>query len=154
MSELSRIKAQIEGAKKTLSEKARDLISEESKTLFDKYSGLTSFGWLGYTPYFNDGDVCEFSVHCDLDYSMYINGESGDDLELVCINNSYFIIDYKNCKKLAKIAGGPLLVEQMINDISFFVYETCGEDVLRVLDEGHITLHRSGKFDIEEYDHE
>jgi len=32
------------------------------KPLFDKYPELESFSWTQYTPYFNDGDSCDFGV--------------------------------------------------------------------------------------------
>jgi len=39
--------------------------------LFQKYPDVKSISWQQYTPYFNDGDSCEFSVRND---DIYING--------------------------------------------------------------------------------
>ncbi len=44
-------------------------------SIFEKYPSVKSFGWIQYTPYFNDGDECNFGVHYDLDWGLSINGE-------------------------------------------------------------------------------
>ena len=66
-------------------EKKKALLAELQKEfpamfteLFAQAPDLKSFGWTQYTPYFNDGDSCEFGVH--LDYP-YINGTDEDDSE-------------------------------------------------------------------------
>jgi len=41
--------------------------------LFSEYPDLKHVAWTQYTPYFADGDKCEFSVHSD---SPYINGKN------------------------------------------------------------------------------
>lgn len=44
------------------------------KELFSAYPNVKAIGWTQYTPYFNDGDPCVFSVNdlcvCDEDCSM------------------------------------------------------------------------------------
>lgn len=42
-----------------------DFFKEESKDLFEQNPDLYSFSWTQYTPYFNDGDACEFSAHTE-----------------------------------------------------------------------------------------
>ncbi len=42
-----------------------DIFDDFYKYIFDKYPTLESFGWTQYTPYFNDGDTCVFSVNTD-----------------------------------------------------------------------------------------
>jgi hypothetical protein len=44
---------------------AKQFFSEATKELFDKYPKLERFSFTGYTPYFNDGDTCEYSAHTD-----------------------------------------------------------------------------------------
>lgn len=39
-----------------------DIVKNAFSTLFDKYPTLEAIRWEQYTPYFNDGDPCEFSV--------------------------------------------------------------------------------------------
>ena len=42
------------------------------KELFDNYPNFTKLSWTQYTPYFNDGDVCEFSVN---GYAAYLSND-------------------------------------------------------------------------------
>lgn len=50
------------------------------KHLFETYPTLESFGWTQFTPYFNDGDSCEFGV-CTDEWYMRINGECPEESE-------------------------------------------------------------------------
>ena len=43
-------------------EQAQGMFKEITKEFFDKNPGITGVVWTQYTPYFNDGDTCEFSV--------------------------------------------------------------------------------------------
>ena len=43
--------------------KAQELFKQTTKEFFDKNPGITAVIWTQYTPYFNDGDTCEFSVN-------------------------------------------------------------------------------------------
>jgi hypothetical protein len=55
--EISKIKAE-------LSTKIKENFHGLAKELFQGYPELKSFGWKQYTPYFNDGEACEFeSLH-------------------------------------------------------------------------------------------
>lgn len=45
--------------------------------VFEKFPKLESFAFTAYSPYFNDGDECTFSVHHE--YSAEINGMDADD---------------------------------------------------------------------------
>lgn len=44
-------------------EQAQGLFKTITKEFFDKNPGITGVVWTQYTPYFNDGDTCEFSVN-------------------------------------------------------------------------------------------
>jgi hypothetical protein len=46
-------------------EAAKAAFEEGAQALFLQHPTLKSFGWRQYTPYFNDGDTCEFSAHTD-----------------------------------------------------------------------------------------
>lgn len=54
--------------KKDLESQIRDegknIFYAEAKHIFEKHGDIVdTFGWTQYTPYFNDGDPCEFTVH-------------------------------------------------------------------------------------------
>jgi hypothetical protein len=57
----------------------RDAFAEASKSLFDSHPILKSIQWTQYTPYFNDGDTCEFSAHTDYPEIEFVDGEQADD---------------------------------------------------------------------------
>jgi len=72
----SELRKKIADAKKVMEETAKGLFSEMATDLFDQNSALMSFQWTQYTPYYCDGDVCEFS--CNGDYptvSMMVDGD-------------------------------------------------------------------------------
>lgn len=69
--QIAKSKEEIKKLKSDLNEKLKENFHELTKELFDSYPELDSFGWRQYTPYFNDGEPCEFrSMH---DYPT-ING--------------------------------------------------------------------------------
>jgi hypothetical protein len=55
ITEQRKIKAQFQ-------ENGTKLIKEVFKEFFDKNPGITAVVWTQYTPFFNDGDTCTFSV--------------------------------------------------------------------------------------------
>ena len=65
------IKEQLQALKSNYQKLAKDLFLTGTKELFDKHEALDSFGFTAYSPYFNDGESCEFSAHTD---TPYING--------------------------------------------------------------------------------
>lgn len=87
--------AQIEALRAKAREEATQIISLSFKEFFEKYGDLVhAIYWMQYTPYFNDGEACEFSVNdpCialkkqdeDEDYDYSYDGEfiyDQDDLE-------------------------------------------------------------------------
>lgn len=63
MEEFKVLNEKIEEMKKEMQEKSRPMIEDAAKLLFNKYPFLEEIFWTQYTPYFNDGEACEFSVH-------------------------------------------------------------------------------------------
>lgn len=54
---------QKEEAEKHLRESGKEAFAAVAKEVFDKYGDIVgAFGWTQYTPYFNDGEPCEFSA--------------------------------------------------------------------------------------------
>lgn len=66
-------KVKVEQFRLAMREQMKAAFSDACKTLFEKHTKLESFGWCQYTPYFNDGDACEFGAHTD---EPDVNGES------------------------------------------------------------------------------
>lgn len=71
LNEIVEAKSEIDALRTKLNEKIQANFHELAKGLFAEYEELKSFGWTQYTPYFNDGESCEFSSnHTD----PFING--------------------------------------------------------------------------------
>lgn len=58
----SELVAMMEAAKQRVKDEGAKACSALFKTFFSKNPEVTAVGWQQYTPYFNDGDACEFSV--------------------------------------------------------------------------------------------
>lgn len=52
----------IEEAKKRVQEAGKTAVAALFKAFFAEYPEVKAVGWTQYTPYFNDGDPCVFSV--------------------------------------------------------------------------------------------
>ena len=63
MQEIVNLRQQIESARVQMKEAAKGMMKDGTAAIFAEYGDLIhSFGWTQYTPYFNDGDPCEFSM--------------------------------------------------------------------------------------------
>lgn len=74
------LKAKINKAQKEINKLKNQLVKDSEKLfkisckeIFKKHKDFKSFAWTQYTPYWNDGDTCEFYAHTD---DIYINDES------------------------------------------------------------------------------
>lgn len=64
---------------------AREVFAAQSKTIFEKHGDIVdSFGWTQYTPYFNDGEPCEFGVN-----DLFIHAKVDKDSDNYEENNYY-----------------------------------------------------------------
>lgn len=83
MTEYNELKEQIqskmEALKSEMKQIGQDFFKSETAKLFADYPDLVSFSWTQYTPYFNDGDECVFSVH-DY-YKLLFRGEDPDEVD-------------------------------------------------------------------------
>lgn len=72
------LNAQIKEAQKEMSNKSEGLIEAVAKQFLDKCPEVTGIHWTQYTPYFNDGDTCEFSVK---EYFFHILDDEDDEID-------------------------------------------------------------------------
>lgn len=132
MEVVNRIKTEIEGfnaKRKQLVEELQKEFPMLLKPLFDKYSpDIQSIGWSQYTPYFNDGDECVFSVQND---DLNMNGEYAYDLELTK-------------EQSAALEEFSQILQSVPED---FYKDLFGDHV-------QVTVHADGKIDVEEYEHD
>lgn len=55
------IKEEVKRQRDLAQQQMQAAFTEGTKELFELFPNLQAFGWTQYTPYFNDGDPCEFS---------------------------------------------------------------------------------------------
>ena len=62
--EFKTLQERIEALNAEMQEKSKVLMKEALRDFFEKYDGVVqNLFWRQYTPYFNDGESCEFGVH-------------------------------------------------------------------------------------------
>lgn len=152
---LTELKKQIKELKKTYQAAAQAAFNEEAKALFETYPDLKSFGWKQYTPYFNDGDTCEFSAHTDEPsingFDSYGDGDGDEGAinlhELArdeIYDNGKFVPNPKRCAKAAKTVKA---VQKFLKQFD--------EEVLEAMFGDHVEVKITRKgAEVEEYEHE
>lgn len=112
------------------------IIKECVNEIFASNSSIESLGWSQYTPYFNDGDTCHFSVHTD---NIIINGRSIYEMnEEESSSQGYENIANKlsSClDSIAYIDVGPLIFQELFN-------------------EGEVTFHKDGSYETSYVEHD
>lgn len=138
-----------------IKEAANVVFTNEVQDLFTKYPDLNSFSWKQYTPYFNDGSMCTFNAHTD-DVSVEFLGvptnEDKDDSTY-----SRFSIEHK--RKTGKNWNDTPFVDHPVNDAALdiiaFLRQFEGDDLLGFFgDHVQVTVHRDGRVEQDEYNHE
>ncbi len=134
--------------KRMMSENAKNVFSDISKSIFEKNPGLESFAWSQYTPYFNDGETCRFSVNRDY-YTINGSEETVDDWTL---NNE------KYSQQIDLSDYGFETLDQLraaYNDINELMSIFEDEDLEEMFgDHVEIVVKRDGNILIEDYDHD
>lgn len=128
-------------------------LKEAFTELFDKYPELESVTWAQYTPYFNDGDACTFSVHgFDMDLSDKAPEEWNELFEEWAGGGYHYgesLSDYgdKIKKKAPKLSELQDAVSELAGEIP--------DDVLEYIfgDHCQVTVTREG-MEVSEYDHD
>lgn len=147
-------------------ERAQSLFKNITKQFFDKNPGITGVVWTQYTPYFNDGDTCEFSVNdvtftnapldelCNIRWGEY-EGEA--DGVWACENIQHVLTSdrdyYKEDADLIRASGGVDAAS-----CKLFNEAICSGEMESVMlamfgDHAKIIATREG-FDVDEYDHD
>jgi len=133
---------------KKLEEAGEDAVKEVFKEFFDKYPRAESITWVQYTPYFNDGDACYFSVgEMRLSLSEPEDGEEDegeeDDDEWYDDWDSYGLAHSEDPELKA------------IGEDFGTLEDTVPEDVMEKVfgDHVRITATREG-FEVREFDHD
>ena len=150
MSTLDTLTSKIEKLNSEIKASFKDAMREEAETIFKKYPDLESFAWTQYTPYFNDGDPCEFTIHGveDVVYRGEDVGEYGGlrlydwKTKQLTEDGKRFFSSYEEYNQFLHDC------ESLPNKLQAF------EGTVRsVLGEGKVIVSREG-VEVEDYDHD
>jgi hypothetical protein len=139
--EFDELKKQIKQLKQQFKDKSKELFHAGSKSIFDTYPTLESFGWQQYTPYFNDGDACTFRVNVDYPKLTFTDGRVVSEYDYG-ENDVVSLDDIENGKDIDKTVVN--FLSQFDDDIMLDLFE----------DHAEVTIHRDGTITIEEYSHD
>ena len=126
----------------------KDTFMEGAKQLFDENPDLQSFGWKQYTPWFNDGDTCEFGVHID---EPDINEKSGYKLDT---GEDYIPGPNGSYGKYVKNRE-PSIEYKLQPKVREFLSEF-DEDDFKFMFDDHVKVqvNRDGSIEVNEYSHD
>ena len=151
---IERIKAEIQAfdeKRKQLSGELQKEFPKLLQPLLEKSKVIESIGWTQYTPYFNDGDSCEFQVHnSDLD----INGVDYYDLEDEFDIFEEEIWSSSTRRTVPNPNYNPEEAEilNQIKEILHSIPKDFYEDLFG--DHVQVTVYRDGRVEVEDYDHD
>jgi hypothetical protein len=150
--------------KATFQEKAKTAIEATFKEFFVKFPEVSRIYWTQYTPYFNDGDPCTFSVN---GVSIYLtkegraqfgldpedegdeddDGDEGGDLYSLSIWD-------RNAKETRYISPRAEELYSAVKEIDKGMQGV--EDALEVIygDHVQVTIRRNGSSEVDEYEHD
>jgi len=100
LEKLKERQSQISDIKKEVLDLSSGIFEDFYKYIFEKYPTLESFGWSQYTPYFNDGDTCIFSVNTDY---ISVNDEYVDEAKW---SSEVNVINWGNWNRELKVYEG------------------------------------------------
>jgi hypothetical protein len=118
LQELAKFRSEMEERIRTEGEEA---VAEYFRDAFAKFPKIVAVGWTQYTPYFNDGDECVFSVHepyfkirgVDSEYDEFLEeyddeeeGEA-DGLKFVSLYKLYDSVDWRQSEAPKAHEVGP-----------------------------------------------
>ena len=150
--------------RKEFQQQAQDAFKEVVKELFEKNTGLGLVTWTQYTPYFNDGEECTFSINEayfsnatdteDIEYGEY----QGDDDTLWSTDS---IVTHLtggvswDKETTAKVQATEGLNLESIREFMSILNSPEMEDIFRVMFGDHVkvVLTRKG-IEVDEYDHD
>lgn len=126
--------------------KVKNFFIKGMDTIFDTFSEVKSVSWTQYTPYFNDGEPCEFWCNSD---DFCVNGyddydEEGDEGEINVLD-----YDYNNGRQYKYHKG-----EEISNAIGGFLKQLDKDDFKTMFGDHATVIVKKGEITVEEYDHD
>lgn len=131
---LKDLKKQLDAAKTEIQKKGRESFGAAFGELFEKHPTLKCVRWSQYTPWFNDGEACEFSVH-GWEAVQHDDGVDDGELDPDCYDDD--------------------IPDDTADDVQA-IFDLAGDDMFEMIFEDHVEViaNRDGTFQIDEYEHD
>ena len=134
--------------KKELTEKLTSRLNDEFKRCFEEYPELTLIKWSQFTPYFNDGDTCEFNINSftvsNAKNSELVNTWGEYDISKGPEPEDLILIEYLRNSKY-----------ELIKEIEDFAQSELGEGIFKSVFGDHVIVTvTKDNITSEEYEHE
>lgn len=156
--------AEQEALKAKFQATAQELFKETTKEFFDKNPAITAVVWTQYTPYFNDGDTCEFSVN-EPTFTNAPDPENvrwgeyeGDEEGVFALESPRWVLEndrdyYKETQEAVANAGG--VDVDSCEAFARMIQSSAMEDVMYAMFDDHVKVvaTREG-FEVDEYSHD
>ena len=150
--------------KRKFQEQAQEMFKGVTKEFFEKNPGITAVVWTQYTPYFNDGEACVFSVH-EATFTNAPDPENirwgeynGDEEDVWATDNITYVLNsdrtyHKETREAIIAAGG--VDADSCSAFERMLMSSEMEDVFLAMFGDHVKViaTRDG-FDVEDYDHD
>lgn len=153
MSNINELIENYTAAKKEFQKEATKLLKEEFKTFFKEVPEVKVIKWTQFTPYFNDGDACIFSVNdptfSNADDASLVNpwgeyeGDEDDAGNVFCFQGTYGLPKELKGKKALISAMDKLICDEAMEDVMLAAFG----------DHAVVTVTADG-IDVEEYEHD
>lgn len=141
---LTKAREEYEKQKKSLGEDAIKAMCESFSAFLDK--GLY-IEWEQYTPYFNDGDACTFSVNEPQLYKHLCDDEC-DDNECDNVQEFYMPLDHNECNEFNLDEKKCRDLYKMFNSLPTDFFESVFGDHVK------IRINHDGSYDVSESHHD
>ena len=162
--QMNTVNKQIKELQKQNIETSKKVFHGAIATFFKTYPEVAAVRWTQYTPYFNDGDTCEFGVNSptftnapdpeNVNWGSY----DGDEEGVFAVENISYVMNsdrdyYKNEQEAIKKAG--VIDVDSCEAFQRMICSSAMEDVMEAMFGNHVKViaTRDG-FDIQDYDHD
>jgi len=162
LDDIKRVKAEINELRERVKKQVSDIFSGAVMELFVKYPNLTRISWTQYTPYFNDGDTCEFGSN-HTSPAIYFSttvvedpDEEYDRYEEEWSEYDYYdyAAGYKNKTLKIDLTSDQLAELETAKGVIEFLKNFDEDDMYNLFgDHQKVVITRNG-IDVEEYEHD
>jgi hypothetical protein len=119
MSQFEKIKDRMLAIEAELFQRGEELILEVFSDFFQKYPNVLEVRWSQYTPYFNDGDTCDFSANDFFGLSQKeLDDEKNGDFNFIedCWDIKQDALLKKELAEIRNLLGYNDLLKTMLGD--------------------------------------